>query len=205
MGKIKNNDLILERKIKRHRVNLAYPKIVGLSDNILKRKMNKIIEEEIYKFLIEEGYERDFEKKFFVDYDIKLCTTDILSLAIYIQSYYDGTTNEIISLRGINMDLNDGKTYFLYDLFKDNNEYMLRINEFIKEEIEKNEIPIIIAFETIDKKQDYYLTKDNLVVFFQQCEHTSSTYGLLKFHIPYSLVKDIISKRGLLKYMVNIN
>ena len=73
--------------------------------------MNKIIEEEIYKFLIEEGYERDFES--FVDYDIKLCTTDILSLAIYIQSYYDGTTNEIISLRGINMDLNDGKPTFV--------------------------------------------------------------------------------------------
>lgn len=194
--------LIVERKLRRHRISLTYPEVIGLKNKEIQKSINELIQEEIYKMIVEEGYEEDYKKEFWGEYDLKLQTEDFLSIVIYLHSYSRGATHGLTALKAINVDLQEGNVHQVTELFTRDSDYMKRINQIIKEEIIERKIPLLVEFETIDKKQDYYLTKEGLVIFFQLYEYTPYAYGIPEFKIPYTIIKDIIDEKGSLKNII---
>ncbi|SNS75885.1 protein of unknown function [Anaerovirgula multivorans] len=192
---------IEKRKLIRHRIGLTYPDIIGLDNEDIQQAINGTIQEEIYKMIIEQGYEEDYTKEIWGDYKVELNEYNLLSVLIYIHSYSKGAAHGLTALKAINFDLQSGKTYELADLFIKNSGYVNKINELIKEEMVEKDIPMLVEFETIDKKQDFYLTKEALTVFFQLYEYTPYAYGIPEFGIPYNELEDIVNKQGPLKFI----
>jgi len=194
--------IIVEVKLKKHRISLRYPEIKGLKNKEVEKNINALIQEEIYIMIVEEGYEEDYKKEFSGEYDIKLQTTDLLSLVIYLHSYSKGAAHGLTVLKAINIDLEDARIYQLQDIFTKDAKYIEKINKNIKNDIVKRDIPLLVEFETIDKNQDYFLTGDSLVIFFQLYEYTAYAYGIPKFAIPYMVLEDMIDEEGPLKNII---
>ena len=194
--------IIVEVKLKKHRISLRYPEIKGLKNKEVEKNINALIQEEIYIMIVEEGYEEDYKKEFSGEYDIKLQTTDLLSLVIYLHSYSKGAAHGLTVLKAINIDLEDARIYQLQDIFTKDAKYIEKINKNIKNDIVKRDIPLLVEFETIDKNQDYFLTGDSLVIFFQLYEYTAYAYGIPKFAIPYMALEDMIDTEGPLKNII---
>ncbi|ARE86705.1 DUF3298 and DUF4163 domain-containing protein [Clostridium formicaceticum] len=193
---------ILKRKLIRHRVSLTYPEIVDLENKEVEKTINDLIQEEIYKMIVEQGYEEDYTKEFWGEYKVKLKENNILSMLIYINSYSKGAAHGLTAVKAINVDLISGKTYELQDLFVKNGVYIEKINEIIKEEIVEKDIPLLVEFETIDKKQDFYLTEDAVIIFFQLYEYTPYAYGIPEFSIPYAVLADLIDESSPMKVLI---
>ncbi|HCQ91360.1 MAG TPA: DUF3298 domain-containing protein, partial [Clostridium sp.] len=49
-------------------------------------------------------------------------------------------------------------------------------------------------FEGNIENQQFYLTPDALVLFYQPGEYTPASYGLFEIAIPYSDIKDLFSQ-----------
>lgn len=192
---------IVKRKLIRHRIGLSYPDIIKLDNQDAQQAINGTVQEEIYKMIIEQGYEEDYTKEIWGDYKVKLNKHNLFSLLIYINSYSKGAAHGLTALKAMTFDVQSGKNYELADLFINNSNYVNRINKVIKEEMVEKDIPLLVEFETIDKKQDFYLTKDALIVFFQLYEYTPYAYGIPEFTIPYSNLEDIINEIGPLKFV----
>ncbi|AKL94433.1 putative protein with DUF3298 domain [Clostridium aceticum] len=193
---------IVTRKLIRHRVSLTYPEVIDLEDKEVEKTINDFIQEEIYKMIIEQGYEEDYTKEFWGEYKVKLKEANILSMLVYINSYSKGAAHGLTAVKAINVDLSTGKVYDLQDLFIKNSDYIEKINEVIKEEIIEKNIPLLVEFETIDKKQDFYLTKDHLTIFFQLYEYTPYAYGIPEFEIPYTVLASTIEESNPMKAFI---
>ncbi|MCC5911792.1 MAG: DUF3298 and DUF4163 domain-containing protein [Clostridiaceae bacterium] len=198
----RGNIKVVERKLIRHRIGLTYPDVVGLKNQEAEVKINGIIQEEIYKMIVEQGYEEDYTKEIWGEYEVKLIDEEVLSILLYIYSYSKGAAHGMTALKAINVSLEKGEVYELQDLFIKNSGYIETINEIVKEEIHQRDIPLLVAFETIDKKQDFYLTSEALVVFFQLYEYTPYVYGIPKFSIPYRVLVDKIDEVSPLNHLI---
>lgn len=192
---------IIEKKLIRRRIGLIYPEITDLENQEAQRMINEKIQEEIYKMIIEQGYEEDYTKQFWGEYKVALNEKDLLSILIYIHSYSKEAAHGLTALNAMSFDLLNGKPYELADLFTKSSDYVDRINAFVREEIIEKQIPLLVDFETIDKRQDYYLTKDALIIFFQVYEYTPYAYGIPEFRIPYYALMDIIDESGPLGFL----
>lgn len=187
---------VIERKLIRHRIGLIYPDITGLDNKEVQQTINETIQEEIYKMIIEQGYEEDYTKEIWGEYDIKINDHHLLSILISIHSYSKGAAHGLTALKALNFNLKDGKVYELADLFIKKSGYVSIISEFIKDEMMRKDVPLLVEFETIDKRQDFYLTPNALITFFQLYEYTPYAYGIPEFSIEYTQLIDILDKTG---------
>ncbi len=194
---------LVEKKLIKYRVGLTYPEFINFKDSDVQRIINETIQEEIYKMIIELGYEDDYTKEIWGNFGLKLNKKDLLSLLLDINSYSKGAAHSCKIVRALNFNLANGKTYELKDLFAINSDYIKKINEFIKDEIHGRNIPLLLQFETIDRKQDFYLGEASLTLFFQLYEYTPYAYGIPEFSMDYSKLDDIICKTGPIYQLLN--
>ncbi|SET33349.1 protein of unknown function [Natronincola peptidivorans] len=193
---------IIKRRIIKQRIGVTYPDIIGLENKEAQKEINALIQEEIYRMIIEQGFEEDYTKEIWGDYKVKYNKNNLFSILIYINSYSKGAAHGLTAVKGINVDLCTGRSYQLMDLFMKDSNYISTINEIINHQIMKRKVPLLIEFETIDKKQDFYLKEEALVVFFQIYEYTPYDFGIPEFEIPYTEIQDCFDTKGPAKAII---
>jgi len=55
---------------------------------------------------------------------------------------------------------------------------------------------LIREFKTIDDNEDFYLTGNTLVIYFQEIEFTPHYIGIPEFTIPFKRIKNLINEEG---------
>jgi hypothetical protein len=100
--------------------------------------------------------------------------------------------------KSLTMDLWDGREYRFADLFREDSGYKRKIDAILQKQIEEKDVPIFetTPFKGVGPNQDYYLTPEGLVVYYQLYEYTPYAYGFPTFPIPYSEISDIIDPKG---------
>lgn len=149
--------------------------------------------------LKEEGYGVDENKKFTGDYTVKLNKRGTLSIIIEIYSFTKGEERGTTIRKTINVSLKDARVYYLNDLFSRKirkSKYIGILNEIIKNQIKSKGIKLTEEFESISIDQDYYLTENFLVIYFQMYEYTPFEYGFPEFEIDFEDIIDIINSKG---------
>ena len=63
------------------------------------------------------------------------------------------------------------------------------------------DITLIKPFVEISPDQEYYLTPEGIVVYFQSDVYTPHYYGSPEFVIPFNDVKDLLSRQSLVWIM----
>ncbi|WP_315116953.1 PdaC/SigV domain-containing protein [uncultured Clostridium sp.] len=189
--------------------DIRIPVITGLKDKNIQEDLNKLLKNDALKFnnsLKKEGIDFAKESKQMgfniidyaadTDYTIYLVDDKILSLTV-LYNQYTGGAHGNYNVTPYNIDLTTGKELYLKDIFKSGVDYKkiinAEVNKLIKERNKDNANCSILGFDGIKEDQSFYIEKDRLVIYFQPYEIAPYALGVVKFEIPYSLIKNYIS------------
>ncbi|MGC5327476.1 DUF3298 and DUF4163 domain-containing protein [Brevibacillus sp. SYSU BS000544] len=186
---------ILEKRYERPRLHLRYPKIQGLSNPFAEQKINHTIQQLLFSLIRDQGYANPVTD-ITATYKVRLNKNGVLSITYEVYSYTQGAAHGLTVMKSTTFQLETGKLVSFESLFKPNSKYRSIINAKIKSETKENQVPLIKEFVTISPDQDYYLTDDALIAYFQLYEYTSYAYGFPEFSIPFSYLKPVINPYG---------
>lgn len=174
--------------------DVVYPRVSGLLDDEVEERINRLIQARVSAMVPDEGC--DVYREIKGTYEVMLNEKGILSVKFNVYSIRNHAANGIDEQRSLTVNLETGKEYRLYDLFKRHSNYKSVLNRIIQEQIEERDIPLIKEFTGIDDYEDFYLTKNSLVVYFQEIEFTPHYVGIPEFTIPYSQIKNLVRDDG---------
>lgn len=192
-------------------IAITYPVISGLTDAKFQEELNYFIEKQVtkakddievqaqeyVKMAAEEGWEIR-PHQLFVEYDVKANNDDFLSFTMTYYTYTGGA-NGMTIINDFNIDKKANSTFHLKDLFKEGIDYKEVINKEVAKQIElrtKDEDKYFfegkMGFQGIKDEQNFYLTDDKVVIFFEKYEIAPGAMGIPEFEISLDSLKDIL-------------
>ncbi|MDD4767808.1 MAG: RsiV family protein [Desulfotomaculaceae bacterium] len=138
-------------------------------------------------------------------YEVELNDRGILSVKFNVYTFRIHAANGLDEQRSLTFNLETGKVYRLYDLFKRHSNYKSVLTRMIQEQIEDRDIPLVKEFDGIDDYEEFYLTENALVIYFQEIEFTPHYIGIPEFPIPYSQIKNLVREDGPIARFINRN
>ncbi|SFG84104.1 Protein of unknown function [Desulfotomaculum arcticum] len=181
---------ITEEKIEHDCIDITYPQ-VALNNKSVQREINNLIKRQINFLIPREGcsvYGQIFGK-----YRAGVNKNGVLSLVIEFYTIRKQAANGLNVQKSVTVNLETGEVYELHDLFKRTSNYRIVLNKIIKEQIKEKNLHLIKEFQSITDDQDYYLTDNALVIYFQELEYTIHAEGIPEFVIPYTQISNLIS------------
>ena len=174
---------------------IAYPRVVNLSGKSLADKINKIIRKTACNAIpsynpgtsiieAQSGYTTPLNMK------------GILSLRFQDYYYPEMAAHGVTGVSSVTLDLFTGYVFEFCELFRRGSNYQARIDQLIQAQIIAGQIPMITPFKGVGPHESYYLTPDQLVIYYQPYVYTPGSYGVLEFKIPYVQIMDIIDPCG---------
>ncbi|MDD3223552.1 MAG: DUF3298 domain-containing protein [Clostridium sp.] len=124
-------------------------------------------------------------------YEVKLNQNGILSILFSMYTYINKAAHGFTAYVSITVNVETGQIYNFSDLFNGKVCYIIILNELANQYIKDKNISLINEYNGISENQQYYLTPNSLVLYYQVYEYTPYYYGLFKIEIPYDKLKNI--------------
>lgn len=169
---------INKKRLRLRKISVFYPSISGSNKDVVTNINNSIMNSEVELLKIQflkNGKAR--LDKLFETYEIMLNQEGMLSIFFSVYTHAQKTDFGTKAYSSLTLNTQTGKIYNFNDIFDPNTDYMNFINK-IAEDCTGRRI-------SIDKNQKYYLTPDDLVLYYD-------INGLTKINIPYDKIKNII-------------
>jgi len=137
---------------------------------------------------------------FYSGYRVAYNDNDILSVAL--DGYmYTGGAHGMSWRNSVTTDLATGKIYKLNDLFAKDSNYQDVLNEKIEKQIDEIEgLRDAIEFYGVNENTSFYITKELLVIYYQEYEIGPYVIGKPSFYIFLNDIRDILATE--LKYTI---
>lgn len=185
---------VLKRKLVKPRLNVTYPFVTDMGSQLTQIYINKMFRALVDQMILDQGFWQEPNMTITGDFKVRLNQRGLLSVTQEIYSYVKLAAHGLTVQKSLTFDLLSGQQLILKDLFKWDSDYKAYLSQIIKQQIKERDIPLLTEFKSINDDQDFYLTPDNLVIYFQLYEYTPYVYGILEFKIPYQQLKPIIGK-----------
>lgn len=182
-------------------LDVYYPRVEGLTNIGTQGKINGTILDTVNKLIIKQGYYENPKTEITGSYELKANERQILSLSI-INYAFSGGAHGITYVKSITTNTESGKMYELKDLFKPGIDYVKKLSEIVKMQINERKIDLLDEFKGIRPDQDYFVADSVLVIYFQLYEIAAYAYGFVQFPIPIYEIQDIIDENGPLGAMM---
>jgi len=130
---------------------------------------------------------------YWMSYAVKLNREKLLSLTIE-EYYYTGGAHGDGRVWGLSFDLESGRSIKLADVFKPGADFHGRLESLIRSEIARRGLTKY-WFDGIKNDQQFYLTEEGLVIYFQPYEIAPWVYGVPRFIVSYQELSDILNPR----------
>lgn len=202
---------VINKENKYIKSELKIPKLV-MNNKEIERILNKKFESDIMNFYNTsvkeaESYFDDFpnaENKFVIssDYEVKKSNNKVLSMLIKYYKYSGGAhgTYEYIPY---NVDLTSGGIFTLKDLFNENSNYKVVIEDEIKKQIiqlnKEQNLPKnstqLYAFNEIKDNQKFYIVDDTIVIFFDLYDIAPYVAGIPEFPINKEIISNLLNNQ----------
>ncbi len=183
---------IIEKKLDRPPIQFAYPQVTGLKSQEIQDLINWTIRRQVRHLIIQQGGKRKDLEEMIGNYQVTLNEKGLLSIKFenfsFIQLAAHGTT----VVRGLTLNLNSGKVYDIFNFFRPSSGYNVFIKDQVEKQIMERDIQLISELNVIGDDQEYYLTDNELVVFFQEATVAPRVFGVLEFPIPFKLLTNFI-------------
>jgi len=180
---------IVTGQVNQENIHLNYPQIEGLANGLVQNKINAQIVGEANAFMEPMG---DASHSVDSRYSIEFNKNSILSLTLHESHYRKPMAHPMHYLNGMTVNTTTGQVLQLGDLFKAKSDYQGRLTAIINQQIIEKDLHLFKPFEGVNPKQEFYLTTDGIVIYYQLYYYTPYVYGFLKFNIPYGQVADIM-------------
>jgi len=129
------------------------------------------------------------------EHTVQLAQAGIVSVSFHYSAYREPMAHPAHLMGAVTADLQTGTVYSLAELFVDDR-YVDLLSQAVAKGIAAQDIPTLIEFEGINPDQEYYLTPDGLVVFFQLYELAPYAWGFPQFQVPYEELLPIAREGG---------
>ncbi len=172
----------------------TYPRAVNLASKV-RNKINSAIKKAAFAAI------PDYDPGTSVveavsNYKTTVNMNGILSLRFEDYYYPEMAAHGVTGVSSVTLNLKTGHEYEFYQLFRKGTNYQAVLNQIIQAQIAAEQIPLLKPFAGVGPDEDYYLTPDSLVIYYQPYEYTPGAYGVLEFKIPYSQITGIIDPDG---------
>lgn len=172
----------------------AYPRVTNLSRSV-QNEVNRVIKATAYKAIL------DYNPGTPVieaqsGYTTPLNAQGILSLRFQDYFYPEMAAHGVTGVSSVTLDLRDGHVYHFNELFIPGSDYQTRLTRIIEGQITAGQIPLLKPYAGVGDNENYYLTPNSLVIYYQPYTYTPGYFGVLEFTIPYSGITDIINPQG---------
>lgn len=174
----------------------SYPHIDGMCNTAVQERFNVLMMERAKAMELRAQYNAKFGNVAAdMSYNVTRNNNSVASLVL--RDKIGTGKGESCSQMGFTLDTVTGQRYFLSDIFIDNADYVETLSEQIKAQIKSKGLyrKQIREFKRISQNQDYYLTQDSLVLFFEQGEYFSSDCAVREFAIPLKTLAGILKPK----------
>lgn len=184
-----------EQKLSPQKFSISYPILPADDDNKAWIKINNAITGEVsnlFKSQVLLTEKTDFNEVLGT-YEVTVNKNSILSILFSLYTYVDGAAHGVTAYSSITANTDTGQIYSFSDLFNSKVYYVGTLNELANQYIKDNNIQLINEYKGVTPNQQYYLTPNSLVLYYQPYEYTPGYYGLFKVVIPYNKIQNILS------------
>lgn len=182
--------------IKNKLIDVEYPRVSGLSNAKVERQINQNIRSLVEQMISEQISRGGSKTTIIAKYKVPLNQKGLLSIKFENYAYTPPAAHGFTIVRSLTFDLNTGVIYGFSDLFNKDSDYKAVLNKIIEKQIEEREIPLLVEFKGVSDDQEYYLTPNSLVIYYQLYELAPYVYGIIEFPISYSEIKNYINPDG---------
>lgn len=181
---------IVSQEETRNKVELSYPQMEGLPKGQVQERFNQALREEAEGFAAKLDMPNYSGK---VSYKTEYNNHYLVSVTLTESFYMERAAHPMTFLRAFTMNTKTGEFYKLSDIFKPGAPYAEKINRIIGQQIAERHIFLLKPFTGIGDSQEFYLSADGLVIYYQLYEYTPYVYGFPKFVIPYAQISDMLN------------
>jgi hypothetical protein len=193
--------LVVTRKIEKPRVDVSYPYADGLKDLGLQYRLNRTLINKIHQMLKDQF--RDASNLTIQGgYEVKLNASGLLSFYFNHSSMVLGSAHGMSAADSVSFAADSAEPLTLKQLFRTDTAYIKPLDEEIRRQMKKREIPLIRGFRGIRSDNGFYLTPKALVLYFQTYEYTPYVYGIPEFPIPYGALTGVLDYTGPLRALL---
>lgn len=185
---------ILEQNLSPGSFRLSYPIITNMTDKNIQSKINQSIIDEVsrlFKNSILLPEQTDFTEVLGT-YEIKLNEKGLLSILFSLYTYVYHAAHGITKYSSLTFDTRTGNVIKFSDLFTSKINYVPILSDIAKKYIDENDITLIEEYKGIEENQEFYLTPDELVIYYQVYAYTPYVYGLFQIPIPYKQILNLL-------------
>ncbi|WLD91530.1 DUF3298 and DUF4163 domain-containing protein [Alkalihalobacillus sp. AL-G] len=172
---------------------VKYPKLVCMDDRDVGININKQILLLVQR-LREEGDQPNTTVS--ITYTIKVNKNGVLSVIFLLDYYTAGAAHGMQVQKALTFSTINGTCFPFPSLFRMNSYYKTRLSRYAKAYIKSENITLIEEYKGITDEQEYYLTNDTLVLFYQLYEYTPYAYGFLEIPVPFEVVQTLVDKKS---------
>lgn len=192
------------------KITIQYPQIDGLDDKTIQDSINSIFK----KSAMDAGKEGlqnadDIAKnaagytgspikcEIYFDYRVKYNQNGLLSV-VFTNYQYTGGAHGFTVQSSHTFNLKTGEEYKLKDLFNSTSDYVSYISSIVRDQINDmiNEKKLsessITRFKSIKEEQNFYLSNNAVIIYFQEYEYFSYAAGIQEFPVDISALKDML-------------
>lgn len=180
----------------RHEIGaVVYPQITGQLSSKVRVHINKVLKRRVQALMKLQGYGQN---DVFVmgNTDTRVNAHNLLSVTTDVYAMREHAAHGLTMRTAANMSLKTGKLYALRDLFKPGSDYIAVISNIIKQQIEEEQLPMIAEFESIKPDQPFFVTLDDLVIYFATYEYTPFVVGIPEFPIAIEDLRELIDEKS---------
>jgi hypothetical protein len=142
-----------------------------------------------------------------VNYELLSPPGDILSLKFNVSGYSDGAAHPYHYSQTLTFDLGHGEKINLERLFLRGTDYLQPISDYCKAQLSKRDIAFDAFVTGADPTQENYrnwnLTRDGLLITFDEYQVAPYAAGPQTVLIPYAALKDILDPQGPLAKIIH--
>lgn len=191
---------VREIKFKPNKDYLVYvPKVAGMRDHAAQQKVNQKLKELSQVKDIPADEQLDYA--YTGDFSIQLFKKDLLVLELSGYNFPFGAAHGMPYKNYPHINLVNGRFYELADLFKKDSDYVKVISEIIEDQIESGDTPYSgylfpDAYKGIRADQPFYISENDLYIYFEPYEIAAYAAGFPTFKIPFDQLRSIIDIDG---------
>ncbi len=178
------------------KLTIQYPELKGLDNAEVQDKLNSLFAglakeakdrgNEIEKSIIPEQTANGIKAEVYFNYQVKYNRGGLLSI-VFLDYQYSGGAHGLTVQSSYTFDLKTGAEYELKDLFKDGSDYISMISSEVKKQMEERGMTVLLTpFNSIKADQDFYLSNNAVVVYFQAYEYLPYAYGIPEFAVDFT-------------------
>ena len=189
---------IISVSFKTQYLNIVYPQVDGLINQVTLDKMNEAIDRTLNDCLKQHFiFMKDFDEFTITGkYKVTVNKNNVLGLNFQFYSIGKMAANGIETLNSLTFDISTGSLYGFSDLFKPDSQYEQILSDLVRQQIKDKNIPTISEYPGVSKDQQFYLTPNALVLYYPALTFTPHYVGIPEFVIAFDRIKAIINPDG---------